>query len=126
MRRLFELLFTWWNGSTFGTLLYTRLRGNQVGVDERGNRYFRAKRGDRRWVVYNGMAEPSLVPAAWHAWLHRRSDALPADEKYQAREWEKPSQPNHTGTDLAYRPKGSILNAEVRPRVTGDYEAWTP
>jgi NADH:ubiquinone oxidoreductase subunit len=31
-----------------------------------------------------------------------------------------------TGTPLAYRPPGSILTPEKRPRVTGDYEPWKP
>ena len=29
-----------------------------------------------------------------------------------------------TGTALAYRPPGSILTPEHRPRVTGDYDPW--
>ncbi|MEM6906165.1 MAG: NADH:ubiquinone oxidoreductase subunit NDUFA12, partial [Pseudomonadota bacterium] len=34
--------------------------------------------------------------------------------------------PNLTGTDLAYRPPGSVLTPATRPQVTGDYEAWQP
>ena len=31
-----------------------------------------------------------------------------------------------TGTPLAYRPDGSLLASGERPRVTGDYDAWSP
>ena len=41
-------------------------------------------------------------------------------------EWQKAHKPNLTGTALAYRPKGSLLARGERPRVTGDYDAWTP
>jgi NADH:ubiquinone oxidoreductase subunit len=27
---------------------------------------------------------------------------------------------------LAYRPDGSLINKGERPRVTGDYDAWSP
>jgi NADH:ubiquinone oxidoreductase subunit len=43
------------------------------------------------------------------------------------REWEKPHQPNLTGTARAYRPPGSIIGS-ARPRIVAkpDYEAWRP
>lgn len=124
MKRLFLLLFTWWSGTTIGTLLYTRLKGELVGEDEFGNRYYR--NGARRWVIYTDVADASLVPPSWHAWLHHRTDTLPSDEHYRERDWQQPAQPNLTGTAMAYRPKGSILTPESRPRVTGDYEPWSP
>jgi len=40
--------------------------------------------------------------------------------------WEKPHQPNMTGTPDAYYPPGSILRGGRRPPATGDYEPWTP
>jgi NADH:ubiquinone oxidoreductase subunit len=58
--------------------------------------------------------------------MHHRTDVAPPSEKYTPREWQKPHQPNLTGTGKAYRPKGSILSQDKRPRVTGDYDAWTP
>jgi NADH:ubiquinone oxidoreductase subunit len=58
--------------------------------------------------------------------MHHRVDTPPAKESYKPREWQKPHQPNFTGTAKAYRPKGSVLGNEKRPRVTGDYDAWTP
>jgi NADH:ubiquinone oxidoreductase subunit len=123
-------------GATFGTWLLTKLRGRFAGADDYGNRYYRLK-GDRpvrlgggrfsrerRWVIYNGEPEGSKVPPEWHAWLHHMVDQVPQQrEKYP---WEKPHQPNLTGTPQAYRPQGSVLRGGHRVRATGDYEPWTP
>ena len=84
--KLFLLrFFTWWTGYTFGTQLWTWRFGELVGTDEFGNRYFRTKGGkidptlgfERRWVLYNGYAEPTSVPAvlARLAAPHRRRAA---------------------------------------------------
>jgi NADH:ubiquinone oxidoreductase subunit len=67
---------------TIGTWLFTKMRGALVGSDAEGNRYFQDKRviaGRRRkrWVIYNGIAEASRVPADWHGWLHYTTDAAP-------------------------------------------------
>ena len=53
-------------------------------------------------------------------------DTPPTDEDYKERSWQKPHQPNLTGTPYAYRPDGSLLSGGERPKVTGDYEAWSP
>ena len=130
MSKFFTQFFTWWNGQTLGTRFNTWRYGKLVGHDELGNTYYEGdKNGDgnpRRWVIYNGYAEASAVPAGWHGWLHHRVSVPPTAEHYVAREWEKAHKPNLTGTNAAYRPKGSILNPEERPRVDGDYDAWTP
>ena len=47
-------------------------------------------------------------------------------EDYKPHEWQKAHKPNLTGTAAAYRPKGSLHSTGERPRVTGDYDAWTP
>ena len=36
-------LFTWWNGETLNTQFYTWRKGNYVGADQFGNKYYRAK-----------------------------------------------------------------------------------
>ena len=62
MKTFFLRFFTWWNGQTFGTQLWTWLYGELVGEDEFGNRYYRTRGGkidptllmERRWVIYNG------------------------------------------------------------------------
>lgn len=126
MKQFLLQLFTWWNGQTLGTRFWTWRHGAFVGADEFGNRYYSQKNGARRWVIYNGPAEASSIPPGWHGWMHYRTDIAPSDESYVAREWEKPHVPNLTGSALAYRPDGSLLNKGERPRVTGDYDAWSP
>ena len=73
-----------------------------------------------------GFADASSIPPGWHGWMHHRTDVSPADEDYKAREWQQPHRPNPTGTAQAYRPPGSLAATGERPRVTGDYDAWTP
>src|SRR5213595_834554 len=133
--KLFLLkLFTWWNGQTFGTQLWTWRFGELVGQDEQGNRYYRTRGGkidptlgfQRRWVIYNGYAEASRVPPSWHGWLHHTVDLAPTEETYQPHPWEKPHVPNLTGTPAAYRPSGSTLASGRRPKATGDYQPCTP
>lgn len=126
MKQLLLQIFTWWNGQTMGTRFHTWRKGTRVGDDQFGNIYYQSADGTRRWVIYNGVAEPSTIPPGWHGWMHHRVDTPPVGETYQARSWEKQHKPNLTGTPAAYRPHGSILTPETRPRVTGDYDAWTP
>ncbi|MCQ8782523.1 NADH:ubiquinone oxidoreductase subunit NDUFA12 [Mangrovibrevibacter kandeliae] len=126
MKDLLLQIFTWWQGTTIGTRVFTSRRGQKVGEDEFGNVYYQTADGARRWVIYNGPAEASRIPPGWHGWIHRRTDVAPSQANYQPRAWQKPHVPNLTGTPNAYRPKGSILNTAERPRVTGDYDAWVP
>jgi NADH:ubiquinone oxidoreductase subunit len=116
-------LLTWWNGQTIGTRLYTWRNGKPVGEDDLGNKYYETADGSRRWVIYNGPIEGSRVPAEWHGWLHHTFDNRPGNNPLPKHGWEKPSQPNPTGTVQAYHPKGSMVSGGVlRP----DYEAWQP
>ena len=58
--------------NSFFTVLRTWLRGELVGVDDRGNRYYRERgsrdggsvgwRKERRWVVFARDPDPTLVP----------------------------------------------------------------
>ena len=133
MKTFFLRFFTWWNGQTFGTQLWTWRFGELVGQDDAGNKYYRTKGGaidptlgfERRWVVYNGLAEPSRVPPSWHGWLHHTVNVPPTEDGYVARAWEKPHRPNLTGTYEAYRPPGSTLRPGAR-KPPLDYEPWQP
>ncbi len=123
--------FTWWNGATMGTQYTLWRHGKFLAEDEFGNRYFtetKARKGmkARRWVVYQGLAEASKVPPEWDAWLHHTVDTPPSEKPPVLKPWEKPNQPNMTGTPFAYRPRGSLGGAAMRPSVSGDYEAWSP
>jgi NADH:ubiquinone oxidoreductase subunit len=117
-------------GSSFGTRFFTWLRGEQVGTDEFGNRYYldkrtKGKKRERRWVLYKGVPEASKVPPEWNAWLHG-TVALAPVSRAPRRTWQKPHVPNLTGTDLAYRPPGHVLRGGARAPASGDYEPWVP
>ncbi len=118
--------FTWWNGQTVGTRVFTARKGVLVGKDDSGNTYYEERDGKRRWVIYNGVAEASTIPPGWHGWMHHRVDTPPTRETYVARSWQKAHTPNYTGSALAYRPAGSAAAGGIRPVATGDYDAWTP
>ena len=117
-------IFTWWDGQTIGTQLFTWRRGEKVGEDEQGNLFYRTQDDSRRWVIYNGEMEASRVSPDWHGWLHRTWDEPPTEKPMVHKAWEKPHQENLTGTALAYAPAGSIRRADPAPRK--DYDAWTP
>jgi len=126
-------IFTWWNGATIGVRFTAWKRGELVGQDEAGNRYFQARDASdsydgrkRRWVIYKGYAEASMVPPDWHGWLHYTFDEPPTREPLKRRAWEKDHLPNLTGTVEAWRPTGSIARTGERAHATGDYEAWSP
>lgn len=119
-------IFTWWNGSTIGTRVWTARKGQPVGEDEQGNRFYQTADGRHRWVIYNGEAEASRVSADWHGWLHHTYDEPPSQRPLPKQRWEKAHLPNLTGTAAAYHPPGSVVTASERPRVSGDYEAWRP
>lgn len=123
---IFKEIFAWWTGNTIGTRLFTWRKGEFVGEDDCGNRYYRERKGTRRWVVYRDLAEASKVPSEWYGWLHHTVDEPPTVQEYQPRRWEMPHSPNLTGTPDAYRPRGSTLVPGDRPPATGDYEAWRP
>lgn len=104
----------------------------RVGIDSFGNKYYTAKprkgyKRERRWVIYKGQPEASMVPPEWHGWLHHQTDVLPdSNAPSFRRPWQRQHQPNLTGTNQAYRPPGHILSKGQRDKATGDYEAWIP
>lgn len=126
---LLKSIFTWWEGATFGT--WVGLRGKtKVGEDSLGNVYFEGGRDPngipRRWVIYKGSNDASRVPPEWFSWLHHQIDGVPDRALPPVRVWQKPAEPNLTGTTQAYRPAGALEAGGHRARATGDYEAWTP
>jgi NADH:ubiquinone oxidoreductase subunit len=116
---------------TITTRLHTFFHGKPVGTDQFGNRYFTEKktpkdRKAKRWVMYQGKAEASKVPAEWHGWLHYTLDTPPSQRTVVHHAWEKPHLPNLTGTVNAYVPSGSLLTGATRDKTTADYQAWKP
>ena len=125
----FPKLFTWWDGATIGTSVWSSLNGEQVGTDAAGNKYYRSKKKDgpeKRWVIYAGANDASRVPAEWHGWLHGSFDDLPESRLPPPKIWEADYTPNATGSAAAYRPQGALERGGRRAAATGDYEAWTP
>jgi NADH:ubiquinone oxidoreductase subunit len=121
--------------NSFYTLLRTWLRGELVGEDPYGNRYYRERgrrrgganwRKERRWVVFAHAAEPTTIPPGWVGWLHRRIEKPPSEQPLPAPVWGKEPLPNLTGTERAYLPQGAIQRGGERAPATGDYEAWRP
>ncbi len=108
-----------------GTLLLTWWKGELVGQDGSGNRYYREKNGDRRWVLYAGKTEASGIPAEWNGWLHHTFDEAPSDSP-DRKPWERDHEPNRTGTSGAYLPPGHVSVGGERAKASADYEAWTP
>lgn len=128
---ILKSIFTWWDGPTIGTRIFTRMNGEEVGRDGAGNVYFRSKdnkkpgRRERRWVIYQGDNEASRVPPEWHGWLHYTHHDVP-DADAERRPWVREHRPNATGTGGAYLRPGALPTQQARPKTLGDYESWTP
>lgn len=117
--------------NTFWTMVRTWLKGGLVGTDEYGNRYYRERRGgpwrkEKRWVVFAGEAEPTMIPPGWVGWLHKRIEHPPSQKPLPSPRWEKERLPNLTGTAQAYMPPGALQKGGRREPATGDYEPWRP
>ena len=130
MLRMIKKMFGVLSPVSFQLLLWRK--GEYVGTDYFGNKYYRGKarkgyKRERRFVSYSGDIEASSIPPEWHGWMHHQTDVVPqADAPSFRRSWQKPHTPNATSTPDAYRPKGHVLSGGKRDKATGDYEAWTP
>ncbi len=116
---------------SFGTWLYTLVKGDLVGVDLFGNQYYRSKgkklnKRERRWVVYHGLSEASKVPAEWHAWLHHTFDEPLTEAAAKPFFWQQIHTPNLTGTLGAHRLARDDYNDRQRAITADDYEPWVP
>lgn len=127
---ILKTIFTWWDGATFGTQLFTRRKGSRVGTDSLGNVYFQGGTdvhgNPRRWVIYAGANDASRVPPEWHGWLHGTLAETPDKALPPVRPWQAEPRPNMTGTREAYKPAGALEAGGKRAAATGDYEAWSP
>ncbi len=107
--------------------ILSRFFGKKAGTDSLGNRYFyRSKgkgRGEKRWVVYQGIVEASKVPPVWHAWLHHVQNNIPVQADQSLYPWQQPHMPNLTGTLYAYQP---INNHQSVAKAMDDYQPWQP
>src|SRR3954453_2219358 len=97
LMKLLKPVFTWWDGATIGTSLHISRHGRKVGSDDSGNVYYAAKKGERRWVIYNGSNDASRVPPEWYAWLVHQLDGTPDEVLPPPPPFLKPPSPNQTG-----------------------------
>ncbi len=119
--------FTWWNGASWGTAIFSRRNGREAGRDSAGNVYFQHKdNASRRWVLYNGDNDASRVPPDWQLWLRGTIDDVPAKSLPPLRKFHQPPTANLTGTMAAFKPDGVLGSGKIRPASTGDYEPWIP
>ena len=116
-------IFTWWNGKTIGTRIWSYFNGVLVGTDDQGNKYYKNKKDTKRWVIYNNIVESTLVNPEWNNWL--RYTSLSEPSKIEKHEWEIDHLPNLTGTDAAYDPENS--KKEIKSVAKNDdYKKWSP
>jgi NADH:ubiquinone oxidoreductase subunit len=123
---LLKRIFTWWDGATITTGIHVRRHGRKVGTDALGNVYYASKKGDRRWVIYQGPNDASRIPPDWYSWMHHQIDGPPDESLPPPPKFLREPTPNLTGTPLAYRPSGALERGAQRAAASGDYEAWTP
>ena len=103
MLTLLKKIFVWWNQDTIGTKIKTILFGKLVGKDAFGNKYYENKNG-KRWIIYNGEIDASKIPVEWYSWIHFTPNKIEKTHDLKKYEWQKPHQPNLTGTESAYYP----------------------
>jgi len=100
-------------------LLYTRFFGQKVGMDSFNNSYYCSRNISfrKRWVIYNGVDDPSKIPADWYGWLHFLINTPPS---FSAKNW----LPNTTGTKFAQKHITSIEN--IPQSALKYYNSWSP
>tara|TARA_Y100001970_G_C13523242_1_gene504014 strand:+ start:41 stop:406 length:366 start_codon:yes stop_codon:yes gene_type:complete len=117
MLTIFKKIFVWWNQETLGTKLKTIFFGKLVGSDEFGNRYYESKSG-KRWVIYYDTIDASKIPVEWYSWIHFTPNRIEKNHILDKYEWQKPHQPNLTGTDKAYYPNKN------KNAIKKKYSSW--
>ena len=127
LKRLLRFLFTWWNGITVGTKLYTYFKGKKVGEDYFGNFYYESKDKKNRWCIYSNESEASKISPEWNSWLRFISVESPKDNP-MTYEWQKVFNGNSTGLNSAYKPSIVRTNGskEDLDNHQFDYKAWKP
>ena len=103
MLTFLKKIFTWWNKDTFGTRIKTLISGKLIGTDIYGNKYYENSKG-KRWVIYSGEIDASKIPVEWYSWIDFTANKIEKTHDLKKYDWQKPHQPNLTGTDSAYYP----------------------
>ena len=127
IKKLLKFLFTWWNGNTVGTKLYTYLKGKKVGEDYFGNYFYESRDKRNRWCIYSYQSDASKISPEWNSWLRFITNSCPTDEA-TIYEWQKRFSGNLTGLGGAYKPeilRDNEKNEDLDP-YQSDYKAWKP
>ena len=109
---------------SLGTIIYTWLYGKYVGQDESGNKYYSNNKdfnniNGKRWVIYSKEVDASKIPVEWFSWIHFTPNRIEKDHDLKKYDWQKPHQPNLTGTKKAYFPNKNNKNA-----IEKKYKSW--
>ena len=106
-----------------GTIIYTWLKGNFVGEDNMGNKYYTNSKNSssinaKRWVIYNGEIEASKIPNEWYSWMHFINNNIENTHQIKKYEWQKEHLSNQTGSENSYHPKKN------KNAVKKKYNSW--
>ena len=104
------------NRDTLGTRLKTIFFGKLVGTDSFGNKYYESKNG-KRWIIYSDEIDASNIPVEWYSWMHFTPNRIEKSHDIEKYTWQKPHQPNNTGTEKAYYPnrnKNNVINKKYK------------
>jgi NADH:ubiquinone oxidoreductase subunit len=113
-----NIIFTWWNKQTFGTLLKTLFYGSYVGKDKDGNKYYKSKKNER-WVIYSKDIEATKINSDWYLWMHHTIDKIPDEKDKKKYLWQKNHLENQTGSKNSYKPI-KIKKNDIKKK----YETW--
>ncbi|MGI4776427.1 MAG: NADH-ubiquinone oxidoreductase subunit NDUFA12 family protein [Janthinobacterium lividum] len=111
---------------SFLNRFFINIFNTKMGCDQYGNKYYESNakahiKSRRRYILYNGICEPSKVPPMWHAWLHYMIDEVPKNVMNHA--WQRAYLPNLTGTKNSYSPQ---INNSLRNDKVSGYNSWQP
>jgi len=69
-----------------------------------------------------------MVPPAWFGWLHQMCDQPLPSAPENSYVWQKPHQPNLSGSEVAPLPAGHPLNQIAKGCVAVEevYQSWNP
>ena len=115
MLTLLKKIFIWWNQETLGTKLKTIFYRKLAGKDSSGNKYYESKSG-KRWVIYNDEIDASKIPNEWYSWMHFTNNRIENNHELEKYVWQKPHQPNQTGTENSYHPNRN--NEQIKKKYT--------
>ena len=107
--------------NNLGTLLSTKLFGENIGIDDFNNLYYisKNKKNKKRWVIYHKNNDASSIPPEWQAWLTNTSKEIPNYKKILRHNWQIPHEPNLTVLNNLYNKSNQFL--EVNNKT---YSVW--